>query len=200
MGKATEAESKKGPRYYPAEDIKGKLGKKHHNTSKQTKLRSTITPGTVVILLAGHFKGKRAVFLKQLDSGLMLITGPYKINGVPLRRVPQSYVIATQTKVDVSKVTVPDTVNDALFKKPVTKKKKDDELLFNEKDKEAPSMRAARLCKSRSTISLSAMLPSSPCSRLTSHPSSRSRRARSPTRWCSKQLPPHTIRTDNKAG
>merc|ERR1712199_78532 len=80
--KATEAESKKGPRYYPAEDIKGKLGKKHHNTSKQTKLRSTITPGTVVILL----------------SGLMLITGPYKINGVPLRRVPQSYVIATQTK------------------------------------------------------------------------------------------------------
>merc|ERR1712146_259375 len=123
--KATEAESKKGPRYYPAEDIKGKLGKKHHNTSKQTKLRSTITPGTVVILLAGHFKGKRAVFLKQLDSGLMLITGPYKINGVPLRRVPQSYVIATQTKVDVSKVTVPDTVNDALFKKPVTKKKKE---------------------------------------------------------------------------
>merc|ERR1712164_102323 len=134
--KATEAESKKGPRYYPAEDIKGKLGKKHHNTSKQTKLRSTITPGTVVILLAGHFKGKRAVFLKQLDSDLMLITGPYKINGVPLRRVTQSYVIATQTKVDVSKVTVPDTVNDALFKKPVTKKK-DDELLFNEKDKEA---------------------------------------------------------------
>merc|ERR1712193_591661 len=115
--------------------IKGKLGKKHHNTSKQTKLRSTITPGTVVILLAGHFKGKRAVFLKQLDSGLMLITGPYKINGVPLRRVPQSYVIATQTKVDVSKVTVPDTVNDALFKKPVTKKKKDKEATIDESRK-----------------------------------------------------------------
>merc|ERR1711907_517496 len=125
--KATEAESKKGPRYYPAEDIKGKLGKKHHNTSKQTKLRSTITPGTVVILLAGHFKGKRAVFLKQLDSGLMLVTGPYKVNGVPLRRVPQSHVIATQTKVDISKVKVPDTVNDKMFKKPKTPKKKDDE-------------------------------------------------------------------------
>merc|ERR1711959_32105 len=133
---ATKAEAKKAPRYYPAEDVKGKLGNNHHNTRKQTKLRASITPGTVVILLAGHFKGKRAVFLKQLDSGLLLITGPYKINGVPFRRVPQSYVIATQTKVDVSKVTVPAEVNDALFKKPVSKKKKDDELFF-EKDKEA---------------------------------------------------------------
>merc|ERR1711981_7622 len=135
-GKAAVSAPKKAPRYYPAEDIKGKLGKKHHNTRKQTKLRASITPGTVVILLAGHFKGKRAVFLKQLDSGLMLITGPYKINGVPLRRVPQSYVIATQTKVDLAGVKVPDTVNDDLFKKPKSAKKKDDELFF-EKEKES---------------------------------------------------------------
>merc|ERR1712118_566576 len=136
-GKPAVTAPKKATRFYPAEDVKTKLASNHHNTSKQTKLRATITPGTVVILLAGHHKGKRVVFLKQLDSGLMLVTGPYKVNGVPLRRVPQSYVIATQTKVDISKVKVPDTVNDALFKKPVTKKKKDDELLFNEKDKEA---------------------------------------------------------------
>merc|ERR1712100_296298 len=84
------AVGKKGSRYYPAEDVKKKLGN-HHNTSKQTKLRGSITPGTVLILLAGHFKGCRVVFLKQLDSGLLLITGPHKVNGVPLRRVPQSY-------------------------------------------------------------------------------------------------------------
>jgi large subunit ribosomal protein L6e len=66
----------------------------------------------------------------------MLVTGPYKVNGVPLRRVPQSYVIATQTKVDVSKVKIPDTVNDDLFKKPKSAKKKDDELFF-EKEKES---------------------------------------------------------------
>merc|ERR1712057_56887 len=115
-GAAADAVGKKASRYYPAEDVKKKLGN-HHNNNKQTKLRASITPGTVLILLAGRFKGQRVVFLKQLDSGLLLITGPYEVNGVPLRRVPQSYVIATQTKVDVSGVNVPAAVNDAFFNK-----------------------------------------------------------------------------------
>merc|ERR1719230_1498907 len=128
------AAPKKATRYYPAEDVKKKLGN-HHNTTKLTKLRASITPGTVLILLAGRFKGCRVVFLKQLDSGLLLISGPFRVNGVPLRRVPQSYVIATKTTVDISGVSIPKEVTDALFTKPKSTKKKSDELFF-EKEKE----------------------------------------------------------------
>ena len=39
------------------------------------------------------------VLLKILPQGALLVTGPFKINGVPLRRVNARYVIATKTTV-----------------------------------------------------------------------------------------------------
>ncbi|KAM3343098.1 hypothetical protein P3S68_028064 [Capsicum galapagoense] len=95
----------KPPKFYPVDDVEKPLINKHK--PKPTKLRANSTPSTVLIILAGRFKGKRVVFLKQLVySRLLLIIGSFKVNGVPLRRVNQAYIIVTSTKVDVSGVKI----------------------------------------------------------------------------------------------
>ncbi|RWR77803.1 60S ribosomal protein L6 [Cinnamomum micranthum f. kanehirae] len=123
----------KPPKFYPADDIKKPiLNRRKH---KPTKLRASITPGTVLIILAGRFMGKRVVFLKQLPSGLLLVTGPFKVNGVPLRRVNQAYVIGTSTKVDISGLDI-EKFDDKYFTKETKKKQKKGEGEFFEAEKE----------------------------------------------------------------
>merc|ERR1719231_2042495 len=91
--------------YYPADDEVSHFNRKC-KAPKPTSGRKCITPGSVVILLSGRFRGKRVVVLKRLETGLLLVSGPYKLNGVPLKRVNAAYVIPTSSKLNVSGVDV----------------------------------------------------------------------------------------------
>ena len=110
--------------WYPTEDPPKKRTGRHTYKKHKRTIKKGIEPGRVVIVLSGRHRGKRVVVLKVLQSGLLLVTGPYIINKCPIRRLHQMYTIVTSTKVDLSSVKIPEHVNDKYFKKPKQQKKK----------------------------------------------------------------------------
>jgi len=114
-------------------------------TQHPCKPRASLQPGTVLILLAGRFRGKRVVLLKNLAQGVLLVTGPFKVNGVPLRRVNARYVIATSTKVDISGIdssVVEKVGGDAYFAREKKSKAKGEDAFFKQGEK--PEVRQLR--------------------------------------------------------
>ena len=74
-----------------------------------------------------------------MTSNRLVVSGPMKLNGCPLRRINQIYLVATKTNVDVSGVKVPDSINDDYFRRAkATKSKKSSEAgdIFTSKKEE----------------------------------------------------------------
>jgi large subunit ribosomal protein L6e len=122
-GKDREVVRPRVSRYYDTENTPRRLYTRK-NRHRAPKIRLSLQPGTVAILLSGKFRGRRVVVLARLPSGLLLVTGPYKVNGVPLKRVNPAFVIATSTHFDITSVAVDTTekFNDAYFQRPKKKR------------------------------------------------------------------------------
>ena len=121
--------------WYPVADLKTHF-KRKCKVPKKTHISAELTPGQVVILLSGRFRGRRVVYLKKLESNLLLVTGPYKYNGVPLKRVNAAYVLPTNTKLEVDGK-VADSVKDDFFKRVDIKRETEKDFFVEDKDKKA---------------------------------------------------------------
>ena len=88
--------------------------------------KASVAAGTVAIMLAGRFRGKHCVVLKQLPkSGPLVVSGPFKYNGIPIRRVNSRYIIPTSTKIDIAGIDakVLEKVDTKLFQRKLREKK-----------------------------------------------------------------------------
>jgi len=130
---------KKKPRSYPTQNKVNKHPSKKTFKQQKRNIRPTLRPGKVLILVAGPHRGKRVILLKALESGLLLVTGPFKINGVPLRRVSQNFVIATRTRVRLPENILPETINDDYFKRVKKQKPKGEDVFATPKERYTPS-------------------------------------------------------------
>ena len=78
------------------------------------------------------------VLLRCLSQGLLLVTGPFKVNGVPLRRVNMRYVIATRTSVKLDGVdekALEKASDESYFIKEKDKNRKEEDAFFKQGQK-----------------------------------------------------------------
>ena len=100
------------------------------------------------------------MLLKSLDQGVLLVTGPFKINGVPLRRVNARYVIATSQKLDLAGVDakkIEEVSQPKYFTAEKTKEKAGEEAFFKQGEK--PTVRNPQLKEiKRSTLGVPVLI------------------------------------------
>ena len=75
--------------------------------SQNKEMTSDLKPGSVLILLSQKLLGKKAILINTTESGLLVVTGPFSINGISLRRVNKKYTMDSGATLDTEKFNSP---------------------------------------------------------------------------------------------
>lgn len=88
---------------YMPDDVPGFVEKYKARTAQKPRVaRSDLLKGMVVVVLEGVFASRRVVYLKGLEGNLALCAGPRSVNGIPLFKIDERYLLATSTVLDIS--------------------------------------------------------------------------------------------------
>jgi ribosomal protein L14E/L6E/L27E len=96
--------------------IENKLNFEKSSRKKNKKTFSNLKPGSVLILLSQKLLGKKVILINTTESGLLVVTGPFSLNGISLRRVNKKYTIQSGAELSVENFNSPTLIlNSRLF-------------------------------------------------------------------------------------
>ncbi|AEA38705.1 60S ribosomal protein L6B (nucleomorph) [Cryptomonas paramecium] len=80
------------------------------NRIKKEKIQKTENlTGSIVIISFGKLRGKKAIILRTTKCQMFVISGPFSLNGISIRRIKPGHIITTRNRLDV------DSVNTRIF-------------------------------------------------------------------------------------
>ena len=95
--------------------IEKKLNFKKPSRRKNKKTVSNLKPGSVLILLSQKLLGKKVILINTTESGLLVVTGPFSLNGISLRRVNKKYTIQSGAELSIEKLNSPTLILNSLL-------------------------------------------------------------------------------------
>lgn len=83
---------------------KNRKKKLYFKFGKDKKIISNLKLGSVLILLTKKLLGKKVVLIDITESGLFVVTGPFSVNGVSMRRVNPVYTLFSGAFINLEKL------------------------------------------------------------------------------------------------
>jgi hypothetical protein len=92
---SSKSEQKKTSKIIFNENLtkKNKKTMVHRKFGINKKSKLNFKSGSILILLSKKSLGKKVILLNTTESGLLVVTGPFSINGVSMRRVNPKYTV-----------------------------------------------------------------------------------------------------------